>query len=164
TQRIAISLASTWRRRRWLAEVVSGDVPEAEPIRDEAEFVLGQLTVTRWLAALPPRQRAVIMLRFLADLPVEQTAAVLGCLPRNGAWPSQPAGAPSRSSSTAPSPPAWAEKCLPPNAVDRLGPAPAYIGLTWDAAGRLAHARGDHLEFVGAGRRCGYFNLLIPRR
>ena len=31
------------------------------------------------LAAVPPRQRAVLVLRFWADLSVEQTAETLGC-------------------------------------------------------------------------------------
>ena len=33
------------------------------------------------LASLPPRQRATLVLRFYCDLPVEQTAAELGCTP-----------------------------------------------------------------------------------
>lgn len=33
------------------------------------------------LSQLPPRQRAVVVLRHWLDLPVEQTAAILGCRP-----------------------------------------------------------------------------------
>jgi RNA polymerase sigma factor (sigma-70 family) len=33
------------------------------------------------LAAIPPRQRATLVLRFYCDLDVEQAAAVLGCSP-----------------------------------------------------------------------------------
>ena len=35
------------------------------------------------LATLPPRSRAVVVLRFWADLSVEQVADVMGCSPGN---------------------------------------------------------------------------------
>jgi RNA polymerase sigma factor (sigma-70 family) len=35
--------------------------------------------LTRALAALPPRQRAVVVLRYLCDLTEAQTASTLGC-------------------------------------------------------------------------------------
>jgi len=38
-----------------------------------------QLDVQAALAALPPRQRATLVLRFYCDLPVEETARELGC-------------------------------------------------------------------------------------
>ena len=37
------------------------------------------LTVRAALAELPPRMRAVVVLRYWEDLSVEQTAAALGC-------------------------------------------------------------------------------------
>jgi DNA-directed RNA polymerase specialized sigma24 family protein len=40
-----------------------------------------RLDVRAALASLPPRQRATLVLRFYCDLPVEQTAAELGCTP-----------------------------------------------------------------------------------
>jgi RNA polymerase sigma factor (sigma-70 family) len=37
------------------------------------------MDVRRALAALPPRQRAAVVLRYWEDLPVAETAAALGC-------------------------------------------------------------------------------------
>ena len=80
TQRIAVSLASTWRRRRWHTEVVTSDVAEPRPLATAtADLVLYRDRVARWLNELPGKQRAVVTLRFLADLSVEETAAIAGC-------------------------------------------------------------------------------------
>jgi RNA polymerase sigma factor (sigma-70 family) len=37
------------------------------------------MDVVAYLAELPPRRRAVLVLRYFCDLSVEQTAAALGC-------------------------------------------------------------------------------------
>lgn len=78
-QRITISVASTWRRRRWRTELVTDKVPEPVAADSEPSPAVADLTVAKWLALLPPRQRAVIVLRFLADLSVEEAAGILGC-------------------------------------------------------------------------------------
>ncbi|WP_030165919.1 SigE family RNA polymerase sigma factor [Spirillospora albida] len=59
-----------WRRR---VRVVR-DTPDAA-VSDE----LADLDLRAALAALPPRQRAVVVLRFYCDLSVEQTADALNC-------------------------------------------------------------------------------------
>ncbi len=46
---------------------------------DEADAVTDQDLLWRALAQLPPRQRAVLVLRYYEDLTEAQTAAVLGC-------------------------------------------------------------------------------------
>jgi RNA polymerase sigma factor (sigma-70 family) len=52
-------------------------VPERASHEDVAEDVPRRLAMESALAALPPRQRAVVVLRFYEDLGVEQTAAAL---------------------------------------------------------------------------------------
>jgi RNA polymerase sigma-70 factor (ECF subfamily) len=51
--------------------------PPAEHVPDTADA----LAVRAAVGALPPRQRAAIVLRYFADLPVAQAAEVLGCAP-----------------------------------------------------------------------------------
>jgi len=71
------------RRARRRVDEVLGD--EGEPtggdsglVRDHAEVVAEREVVLAALAALPQRQREVIVLRFYADLSVTDTAAAIG--------------------------------------------------------------------------------------
>jgi RNA polymerase sigma factor (sigma-70 family) len=43
--------------------------------------VAARVELLRLLARLPARRRAVLVLRFLDDLSVDQTAEILGCAP-----------------------------------------------------------------------------------
>jgi RNA polymerase sigma factor (sigma-70 family) len=87
TQRIAVTLASTWRRRRWRsAEQPAGIAPPgarafAAPSGDGFEDTDRRAVVLGWLRRLPARQRAVVALRFMFDQSVDETAAVLRCSP-----------------------------------------------------------------------------------
>jgi len=65
----------TWWRRRWRSEVPSASLPERA---DTGTDVALQQVVASALAQLPPRQRAVLMLRFHADLTEAATADALG--------------------------------------------------------------------------------------
>jgi RNA polymerase sigma-70 factor (sigma-E family) len=78
---------SGWRRRRIRPEALYGAVPEpgaahaatvAAAVDGIADTPL-RLLLRDALLALPPRQRAVLVLRYLEDLSTEQTAQVLGC-------------------------------------------------------------------------------------
>jgi RNA polymerase sigma-70 factor (sigma-E family) len=71
--RTAIDEARRWFRRSETAVWELPDVAAAQPRSDDV------LDVRRALAALPPGQRAVLVLRFWEDLPVEETASLLGC-------------------------------------------------------------------------------------
>jgi DNA-directed RNA polymerase specialized sigma24 family protein len=62
-------------RRLLGAALVTGSFPE-RPAQARGLETGGMLDA---LSALPPRGRAVVVLRYWADLSVEQVAAVLGC-------------------------------------------------------------------------------------
>jgi RNA polymerase sigma-70 factor (sigma-E family) len=65
------------RRSAWATNVdLSRELPEPVAAADERDDGL-DLRIA--LAALPPRQRATLVLRFYCDLSVEQTATHLGC-------------------------------------------------------------------------------------
>lgn len=67
------SYRRSWRRR-WNGEVPTASLPDSgAPSRD----VEGKLGLVRALAELPPRQRAVVVLRFFDELSVAETAAVM---------------------------------------------------------------------------------------
>ena len=52
------------------------EVPDVISIVDDSD---DRLTLLRALAAVPPRQRACVVLRFYDDLSTEETAELLGC-------------------------------------------------------------------------------------
>lgn len=74
------------RRSRWKRERLTDAPPDVPAPAAETEH--NQL-IQQALAALAPRQRAVLVLRYFEDLSVEETAAALGC--RTGTVKSQAA-------------------------------------------------------------------------
>jgi RNA polymerase sigma-70 factor (sigma-E family) len=60
-----------WRRERAVDDLPALSVPDASLGVDDRQAVLAAL------ATLPPRQRSCLVLRYYADLSVEETAAVL---------------------------------------------------------------------------------------
>lgn len=64
------------KRLRRSAEVVTDELPENSYVLPGPET---RMVVLDALATLPPRGRAVVVLRYWADLSVEQAAEVLGC-------------------------------------------------------------------------------------
>jgi RNA polymerase sigma-70 factor (sigma-E family) len=67
----------SWRVRRRRPEVLAAADPPADP--DQSDRVAMRTTLLAALAQLPPRQRAVLVLRFFEDCTEAQTAELLGC-------------------------------------------------------------------------------------
>jgi RNA polymerase sigma-70 factor (sigma-E family) len=68
------------KRLKRSEEIITDRLPERliQPPTPETRMV-----VLNALATLPPRSRAVVVLRYWADLSVDQVAATLGCSPGN---------------------------------------------------------------------------------
>ncbi|MFJ9950125.1 SigE family RNA polymerase sigma factor [Kitasatospora sp. NPDC091207] len=78
-RRVLVNSHVSWWRRRWHGELPHGELPEQPTGSDPfEELVVGQV-VAAAVRALPPRQRAVVVLRYFEDLSVEETAEALGC-------------------------------------------------------------------------------------
>jgi RNA polymerase sigma factor (sigma-70 family) len=68
--------------RRLLDSALVHD-PPIEPAAEESLRAQTRMMLLHALAALPPRARAVVVLRYWAGLTVAQVADVLGCSPGN---------------------------------------------------------------------------------
>jgi RNA polymerase sigma-70 factor (sigma-E family) len=68
-----------WRRLRRRPELPVRAPDAGQVVADQSAAVDDRDQLLRALAALPVRQRAVIVLRYLEDLSEAQTSAVLGC-------------------------------------------------------------------------------------
>lgn len=68
------------RRPWWKRELPQSDaLPDRAVPHDETDAVDERLRIRAALQQLPPRQRAVLVLRFLDGLSVQQTAEILNC-------------------------------------------------------------------------------------
>ncbi|HEX8002801.1 MAG TPA: SigE family RNA polymerase sigma factor [Mycobacteriales bacterium] len=76
-RRALVTTYAGWRRRRWVGEL-PGPVPDGAAPRDDAADSDARADVLRLLASLPPRQRAVVVLRYYEDLPEATIADLLG--------------------------------------------------------------------------------------
>lgn len=80
TTRTLVNAYLAHRRLKRTGELVTGWFPERaarDPALETRMVLLGAL------ATLPPRSRAVVVLRYWADLSVDQVADVMGCSPGN---------------------------------------------------------------------------------
>ncbi|PZF80595.1 SigE family RNA polymerase sigma factor [Jiangella anatolica] len=70
--------ARWWRRRSARSELLGATVPE-RPEADRAADAVRRLDLSSALRLLGPRQRTVLVLRYLEDLPEAEVAAIMGC-------------------------------------------------------------------------------------
>jgi RNA polymerase sigma-70 factor (sigma-E family) len=78
-RRVVTNEFLSWRRRRSNTELPGG--LHNTPVADPNALVDERDAMWRALAVLPPRQRAVLVLKFYEDMPDAQIAAVLECAP-----------------------------------------------------------------------------------
>ena len=76
-RKIMVNTWSSWWRRRWRGEVPSGQLPDAAG-PDSYSSIDSRQALRAALAKLPPRQRAVVVLRYHQDLSEAQVADLLG--------------------------------------------------------------------------------------
>jgi len=76
--RSVVNAGRRWRRRRWNGEIPFAQLPQPEA-EDGSDRFDGRTDLVAALRRLPPRQRAVLVLRYYADLTEADTATILGC-------------------------------------------------------------------------------------
>lgn len=77
-RKVMVNTHASWWRRRWRGERPTEQLPDT-PRPDGTAAVDDRLALAVALRRLPPRQRAVIVLRYYNDLTEAATAEVLGC-------------------------------------------------------------------------------------
>lgn len=76
-RRMIVNDYLSWRRR--LRRTVPVPDPDGGAVPDHAVAHAERAALIAALAALPPKQRAVLVLRFYLDMPDDEIAATLGC-------------------------------------------------------------------------------------
>jgi RNA polymerase sigma-70 factor (sigma-E family) len=75
-RRVLVTTSASWWRRRWTGERPTETLPESADASDDGA---GDQDLWDALGHLPPRQRAVIVLRYLEDRTEVETAELLDC-------------------------------------------------------------------------------------
>jgi RNA polymerase sigma-70 factor (sigma-E family) len=78
-RRVLFTTYLSWRRRRWRYEVPTSMVPDRGDRTDLAGDSANRDAVQRALGRLSRQQRAVVVLRYVEDLSVAETAELLNC-------------------------------------------------------------------------------------
>ncbi|WP_109509804.1 SigE family RNA polymerase sigma factor [Nocardioides speluncae] len=80
-RRMAINEALARHRRSWTRREVATATPPDGSLPDPTTALSGSDATWQAVAALPPRQRAVVVLRYYEDLTEREIADILGCRP-----------------------------------------------------------------------------------
>ena len=80
-RRMLINHVTSLRRRPWRSHELTSDAPPDLPLPDPQDRLGDVDVVWRAIRALPPRQRAVVVLRYYDDLTEAQIAATLDIAP-----------------------------------------------------------------------------------
>ena len=78
TRRVVVTTSISWRRRSSFHERPAETLPDTA-VPDLADLVADKADLWSQLHALPPRQRAAVVLRYCEDLSEVQTAELMGC-------------------------------------------------------------------------------------
>jgi RNA polymerase sigma-70 factor (sigma-E family) len=76
--RVALNLASSWFRRKAIERRATARLGPPASLSFDPD-VADRVAVREAVAALPTRQRAVLVLRYFEDLSVAETAEAMGC-------------------------------------------------------------------------------------
>ncbi|GAA2697820.1 sigma-70 family RNA polymerase sigma factor [Actinoplanes palleronii] len=81
-RQVVMSIFLTERQRsRWRYEITTAAMVDSGPVVNSRHAVEDRSLLSAAMRQLGDRQRAVLSLRFIRDLSVEQTARILGCAP-----------------------------------------------------------------------------------
>lgn len=82
-RRALVNTHASWWQRRWRGEIPYEHerIPEGTGAEDPFAAVDLERSLSLVVRRLPPRQRAVVVLRYFEELSVQETAQVLGCRP-----------------------------------------------------------------------------------
>ncbi len=77
-RKVMVNTWLTWRRRKWRHEQASASVPDRPSPGDHATETATRVAVRQALAALTPKQRAVLVMRIFDDMSETDVARALG--------------------------------------------------------------------------------------
>lgn len=78
-RRVLVTRFLSWQRRHWRFEVPAESLPDPTAPGEFDGRTADRDAIRRALAGLSRQQRAVVVLRYVEDLSIAETATILGC-------------------------------------------------------------------------------------